>query len=231
MTNIEPHYYAFVDLVDFHDLALGVMGELVRDVPELRMEVNPDLMEAFMDLYAVLVQTVLLCGAIEERKLLISFHAVLYGSLHAGQKEPAAQNVLAFMKDYPGGENTTKKLWENMKAFGPRVIPALVTLFPNWIKVRNVDALRNDGVLSLNLAPAKLLLPSSLPIYEEILRAPKVNLWFYFGFLYSPEELVTVCFQESTLKVDYETGEMVKSTHPDSMFLNCFSSPSPPNSF
>lgn len=200
MTNLEPHYYAFVDLVDFHDLALEVMSELVRDVPELRMEVNPDLMELFLDLYVVLVQTVLLCGAIEERKLLLSFHSVLYGTLHAGQREPGAAKVAAFMKEYSGGESSTKKLWENLKPFGVRVIPALVTLFPQWIKIRNVDVLRNDGVLSLNLAPAKLLLPSSQAVYDELLRAPKVCNWFYFGFLYSPEEIVANQAAQDTLK-------------------------------
>lgn len=200
MTNLEPHYYTFVDLVDFHDLALEVMAELVRDVPELRMEVNPDLMELFMDLYVVLVQTVIMCGALEERKLLLAFHGVLYATLHAGQKEPGSAKVAAFMKEYSGGENTTKKLWENLKPFGARVIPALVTLFPQWIKIRNVDVLRNDGVLSLNLAPAKLLLPASQPIYEELLRAPKVCNWFYFGFLYSPEEIVTNQAAQDTLK-------------------------------
>ena len=200
MTTLEPHYFAFVDLVDFYALSMEVMSELVRDVPELRMEVNPDLLELFMDLYVCVVQCVLLCSSLEERKLLLSFHSVLYGALHSGSKEPSAKKVMDFMSEFSGGEHTVKRLWSVLQPFGARVIPALVGMFPNWIKVRNVDALRNDGVLSLNVLPAKLLLPSSQAIYAELLRAPKVNNWFYFGFLFSPEEIIANQSAQDALK-------------------------------
>lgn len=200
MTLLEPHYFAFVDLVDFHSLALDVMTEAARDVPEFKMEVNPDLMESFLDLFVVFAQTVLLCNAIEERKLLLSFHSVLYGALHTGGKDPGAAKVMQFMKDFPGGDYTLKRLWEILKPVGTRVVNGLVALFPNWIKVRNTELLRNDGILSLNIAPQKLLLPASQPIYDELMRTPKVNNWFYYGFLLSPEEIAVNQAAQDTLR-------------------------------
>lgn len=199
MNALDPHYYAFVDLVDFHELALATMREV--EVPEMRMEVNPDVTEMFLDLYVVLLQCILLCTQLEERKLLLVFHALLHQSLKGGAKEASNEKVMHFMKEYgSGGENTLKKLWAVMQPFGQRVVSALLGMQMTWMKVRSVTTLRNDGVLNLYANPAKLSLPSSQPIYDDLMRASRMNNWFYFGCLFSPEEIATNEAAQSLLK-------------------------------
>lgn len=184
---MEPHYQALVDLVDFKDLAIKTMTEIINSVIEIRLEVDPILCENFMDLYVALAQLLMfLSYNLEERKLLVLSYNMAYSAKNHGQKDDASTRVLNFLKDYA---NPTKRLWDDYRPFGARVLNFLSGLYMSYIKSRTPSVLRKEGAINITIQPAKLSLPVNTTGHLDLIRSHKYFQWFTFGFLLQPEDL------------------------------------------
>lgn len=124
----------------------------------------------------------------EEKKLILSYFILIYKYANRNYDEPNWANLVQYIKDY-GTNHPMKKMWEDLKPLGSKIVAALNIMFPDFIKVRNPDILRKEGVLSITLNPAELGMPSFSSVYNDILRAKKSVNWFLFGYFYSPEDL------------------------------------------
>jgi hypothetical protein len=138
-----------------------------------------------MDLYTALARLVyFVIYNLEERKLLVTSYNMIYSARNSGQKEESLGRILSFFKDYASPQ---KKLQEDYRSLGPKVVALLANLFPNFIKTRTPMVLRKEGALSITLVATKLAQPAVAAVHTDIMRAPKTLLWFAFGSdVYSP---------------------------------------------
>ena len=62
-------------------------------------------------------------------------------------------SIVNFLKDY---STPLKKIWEDYKPFGPKVVQFLTTIFPAYIKTKSPTVLGKEGALSITLNASKL---------------------------------------------------------------------------
>lgn len=140
-----------------------------------------------MDLYIALPQLLFFISHnLEERKLLVLSYNMAYSAKNHGIKDESAGRILNFMKEY---SNPLKKLWEDYRSFGPRVLSFLNGIYMSYIRSRTPAVLRKDGSINITVQPAKLALPVNTTGHLDLIRSHKLFQWLTFGFLLQPEEL------------------------------------------
>jgi NCK-associated protein 1 len=152
-----------------------------------QLDVDPVLCENFMDLYVSLAQILFFMSHnLEERKLLVLAYNMAYSAKNHGSKDEASGRILNFMKDYA---NPVKKLWDDYRPFGARVLNFLSGLYMNYIRSRTPAVLRKEGATNITAQPAKLSMPVNTTGHLDLIRSHKYYQWFVFGFLLHPEDL------------------------------------------
>lgn len=100
----------------------------------------------------------------EEKKLILSYFTLIYKFCNRNFDEPNWANLVQYMKDYTT-HNVMKKLWEDLKEIGPKVVDSLNGMFMKFISTRNAIKLRDSGVLSITLHPSELGKPANLKVF------------------------------------------------------------------
>lgn len=78
---------------------------------------------------------------------------------------------------------------EDFKPFSKRVGQALVSLFPAYSKMHNLDMLRKEGTLNITLNPERLALPAQDLTQLDLLARDKMYTWVAYSLLFCPDEL------------------------------------------
>lgn len=195
LKGLTVYYHTFIDVMEIKDHFFDLMGILNTTGMFLDITVNYDLTTKFLTLYTNFISLFLLVRRIDERKAILSLYAHAYDMIH-GKSDKDYGRMAQIIIDY---DDPVKKLCED---FGPyvKIIHSAVMSLKSVYLQRNMSAAkwRETCIFNLAASPPQMLNPAtSEKIQSEYISLEKLELWIFFGYLFSHPIMTTN--QEATV--------------------------------
>jgi NCK-associated protein 1 len=186
LNTFAPMYNGLIEATDFQPTALAILNETVNEVATFQMDLNPNVMEEFFDLFVIYCQVHMLAQKIEQRRIFLILHRLCYQMVY-NQKEPNYDKIVRWLEAY---EKPVRRLQADLRNCSPKVVQALVMLFMSYNKVRVTEQLRKENVLSITMQGASKLTQSpQTRVLLDMSKASKMYHWYIYGLLGSPEDI------------------------------------------
>lgn len=182
---LEPFYMILVDTFDFKEATVAVLGEIGSNTVEMKLDDNPTVTCAFLELFTLYAQTNLLMASIEEKKLIMA----VYYKLHFFVKctnEPNFPRLASYVNNFT---DPIKAMQDEFKSLSSSMGKTLVNLMAMYTKLRTVNMLRKEGSLNIFLKPEEMCRPIVDKYHYQIPKSDAIGNWILFGFLLVPETL------------------------------------------
>lgn len=189
-------------MLEFHDHALELLGEISREIVTMSIDLNRNLLTNYFELLTMYTKLHLLLALMvkpEGRgKLALAAYRRVHEITRRSDPGDYAQ-VALFVQETEQG---LPKLRDDMSHAGLHVAEPLVPLSSELLKMISVDYLREHSVLSPIAAftnpdrsgrtstEAADLEADGVPVLLPLV--PQVKQWFIYGMLVAPEELITL---------------------------------------
>eukprot|EP01119_Soliformovum_irregulare_P005153 TRINITY_DN1660_c0_g1_i1.p1 TRINITY_DN1660_c0_g1~~TRINITY_DN1660_c0_g1_i1.p1 ORF type:complete len:1147 (-),score=374.72 TRINITY_DN1660_c0_g1_i1:168-3608(-) len=184
--DLEPYYFAFVDVFEFKENAVACLNEAANSVTTLTMDDNPTLTISFFDLLTLYAQITFLQSMIEDRKLILAVYYKLFFFIRC-TNEPNFARVANYAV---ACDNPVKIMQDELRTLTPTMTNTLISFFPLYSKMRTVAVLRKEGALSITLKPEEMTRPVTDKSIVQLGLDSQMTLWIVFGYLICPEALV-----------------------------------------
>ncbi|KAI8927379.1 Nck-associated protein 1 [Entophlyctis helioformis] len=185
---LRPHYKLLVAIADYLELSVPVL-QVANKFSRLNFELNPDLTNAFLDLFMGVVSIVYLAGSLGPEIKLIAF---AYNRAHqtgsGGEDCPEWFRVTKFLSTY---DKPNAALQEALAPVASRIITLIIGMRPEFEHrfLLTAESMRSSGTFSLvpELSGFKIPPPSDTHM-RTISRPMRLFKVYFFGLLVAPVE-------------------------------------------
>jgi NCK-associated protein 1 len=184
---MEQHYEAFVDSVEWRDAALLLLTEVGSTTSSLTLAENPVLTEQWLDLMVLYVKVHILAGLISDRRVIAAVYFKMFYHIRSSL-EPAYQKVSKWIIET---ETPFRKLQDEFRVINDAMGKALMPFMMSYMKCRTINILRKEGAINLTLKPEEITRPIQDQGRVDLAIASKVYQWIVYGFLCTPGTLGT----------------------------------------
>jgi len=182
---VEPYYNAFVDAFEFKEAAVAALFEVGSGTVEMKLDENPTLTAAFMDLFVTYAQMNIFVSQVEEKKILLTVFYKIFFFVKC-VNEPNYLRVANYLNAFA---DPIRAMQEEFKTLTTSLGRTLTNVMQLYTKIRTIPVMRKDGALNITLKPEEMAKPITDKFHYQAIYSGDISNWILFGFLLCPETL------------------------------------------
>eukprot|EP01137_Pigoraptor_chileana_P037645 Opistho-2@35033 len=184
---LEPHYFTFVDALEFRDVAIDLLSSLAAAVDTFDVTENFEMTKALLQLVSSYISALILISRIEDRKLIACTFATVH-QFQYSNNEPNFPRLAQWMNDY---DVPLRKLQDDFFPLSKAISGAVLSMKTVYARLHgSADSLRKNNILALLTAPNQLSAPTvSEDVLADTLSMDEITKWILFVYSVSPGEL------------------------------------------
>jgi len=198
---LRPTFELFLDLLDCKEASLALLHEIPVDMMEIKININRNVLVAFLELLTKYAKLQLMWSSVEERKVLIAIYGTSFTFVN-GSGDPMVSRLVTLLNSF---EQPMRQMIDEFSQVASHIGDMLLQLGPSVHAARDPDALRQKNVFNpleegdgLALPANKPLAPQSdLSLYTELMNHDSYLDFIIWGCLICPSNL----FRENVMEL------------------------------